>query len=76
MLGPKIPETDPEKATVLMGDYNMFDILYFTVYKKHSTYKKKKSIPVFEKVQTPNRTDVMCIWDTINKGKYPNIIKK
>ena len=29
MLGPKIPETDPEKATVLMGDYNMFGHFIF-----------------------------------------------
>lgn len=67
MLRPKFPETDPGKATVLMGDYSMFDILYFAVYRKHSTYKKKKSVPVFKKVQTPNRTDAMCIWYTINK---------
>lgn len=29
MLGPKTPETDPEKAIDLMGDYNMFGHFIF-----------------------------------------------
>ena len=28
-LGPKPPETDPEKAIVLMGDCNMFEHFIF-----------------------------------------------
>lgn len=64
MLGPKIPETDPEKATVLMGDYNMFDILYFTVYKKHSTYKKKKVYLCLKKFK--HLTEQMsCVFETL-----------
>lgn len=70
MLGPKFPETDPEKATVLMGDYNTFDILYFSVYKKLSTYQKKKNCTcVCKSSNTYRRTDVMCICCTINKEK-------
>lgn len=64
MLRPKFPETDPGKATVLMGDYNMFDILYFAVYRKHSTCKKKKVYLCLKKFKHPTE-QMPCVFDTL-----------